>query len=476
MGTILDPRGATTREVVLTVAPKALVAVVKRLDEFLRPYLPLFGQAERRVQAKRAVQGLLSDLPRKSAECIAEFHGQPRRAMQKFIGAGPWSDELMLNLLADQIADELGTVDGVLILDPTSFPKKGDESVGVGRHWCGRLGKVDNCQVGVFLAYASAKGHTLVDYRLYLDEDWAKDKARREKCHVPKDVVFRRSWELAADLIANRAQSLPHRWILGDEEFGRPTEFRDLLAARGERYMLDVPCTTSVKILGQTPHPGRWPSPTTAEDWADSLPAKKWKLFTVRDATKGPLQVWAAWTRVATKEDPSKKKSPWNRKEKLLVIKTLGQRPQTKYLMCNAEQTVTFQEMVQAGCTRWRVEDSFERAKGEVGLHHYEVRSWIGWHHHMTLGLMALWFLVSEHSHLRESFSPSDSDGAAAPELLGRRASPSPHPRAALRGNAPTPHTQRTGPPSSLGQRESAPRGREGRGRLVTTRPDSHAQ
>jgi SRSO17 transposase len=467
MGTILGPQQVASRGLAVSVEPKALASLVKRLNEFLRPYLPLFGRPERQVQARRAVQGLLSDLERKSAEPIAELHGQPRRAMQHFIGAGPWSDQLVLDLLVDQVADELGSVDGVLIIDPTSFPKKGTESVGVGRHWCGRLGKIDNCQVGVFLGYASKKGHTLVDCRLYLDEGWAADKARREKCYVPKAVVFQRSWELAAELITCRAASLPHRWIVADEEFGRPTEFRDLLAARGERYMLEVPCTTSVKVLGQVPHAGRRPNPKSVSEWAEGLPKKGWKLFTVRDGTKGPLQVWAAWTRVVTKDDPSKKKSPWTRKESLLVIKTVGQQPQTKYFLCNAEESVTLQEMVQAACTRWRVEDSFERAKGQVGLHHYEVRSWTGWHHHMTLGMMALWFLVREHSHLHESFPPSDR--SAAPGLLGCGPSPASHARPALCGGPATAHAERTGAPSPLGQRESPPRGREGRGRLVTT-------
>lgn len=420
MGIILDPRAERSRGVVVTVDSKALGPVVKHLNGFLQPYLPLFGVQERQLNARRAVQALLSDLPRKSAEPLAEFHGQPRRAMQHFLGAGPWDDDPLLDLLVEQVAAELGMVEGVLIIDPTSFAKKGKESVGVARQWCGRLGKVENCQVGVFLSYASARGHTLVDYRLYLPEkEWARNKARREKCYVPEGVVFQRTWELAADMIINRGSRLPHQWIVGDDEFGRPSEFRDLLAARGERYMLDVPCTTSVKVLGQASHPGRRPNPTTVERWADSLPQKGWKLFTVRDGAKGPLQVWAAWTRVATKDDPGKKNSPWNRLETLLVIKTVGQQPETKYLLSNAQKTVTLQEMVQAGCTRWRVEDSFERAKGEVGLAQYEVRSWTGWHHHMTLGLIALWFLVKEHRRLQAAFPPLHGSATAILPLRG---------------------------------------------------------
>lgn len=474
MGTILEPQPVASRGLAVSVEPKALATLVKRLNEFLKPFLPVFGRPERQLQARRAIQGFLSDLERKSAEPIAELHGQPRRAMQHFIGAGPWSDQLVLDLLVDQVADELGSVDGALLIDPTSFPKKGTESVGVGRHWCGRLGKIDNCQVGVFLGYASGKGHTLVDCRLYLDEEWAADKARREKCYVPKGVVFQRSWELAAELIACRASSLPHRWIVADEEFGRPTEFRDLLAARGERYMLEVPCNTSVKVLGQVPHPGRRPDPRPVSEWAEGLPKKAWKLFTVRDGTKGPLQVWAAWTRVVTKDDPSKKKSTWTRMERLLVIKTVGQQPQTKYFLNNAEQSVTLQEMVQAACTRWRVEDSFERAKGQAGLHHYEVRSWTGWHHHMTLGMMALWFLVREHRYLCVSFPPSDSSAASL--VSGGRTAPPPHARPVGGGDQPAPPPQRASAVPSLGHGHRGARSGTRRGRLVTTGPANPAQ
>jgi len=423
MGTILCDEESRARGVVVTVNPAALKPVLAHLKRFLSPYLPLFGKQETQDNAKRAVQGLLSDLPRKTAEPIAELHGRPRRGMQQFLGAGCWQDKQLIDLLVEEVRAELGSVDGVLIIDPSGFPKKGEESVGVSRQWCGRLGKVENCQVGVFLSYASRKGHTLVDYRLYLPQEWAKDKARREKCYVPKGVEFQRSWELGLEMVANRAASLPHRWILGDDEFGRVSQFRDLLAERDERYMLDVPSTTKVKILGQVPHPGRPPGPISVSNWAAGRPSRDWRVFTVRDGAKGPLQVRALWTRVMTRLDPSKRNSPWVRKETLVVIKTLGQNPETKYLLSNADETITFQEKVQAACTRWRVEDAIERAKGEVGLAQYEARSWTGWHHHMTLGLMALWFLVREHSRLRAAFPPCDSP---ATPPLHRGTTPSP--------------------------------------------------
>ena len=293
--------------------------------------------------------------------------------------------------------------------------------MGVKRQWCGRLGKVENCQVGVFLAYASREGHTLVDERLYLPEEWAQSPSRREKCYVPETVEFRKAWELADELVAARSSSLPHGWILGDDEFGRVTQFRDRLAARSERYMLDVPSNTHVKIRGQKPHVGRPPDPIEAREWAGRLTKANWRLYTVRNGAKGPYQVEVAWTRVDTKRDPAKKKSPWDREETLLVVRTVAQKPEIKYCLSNAALDVPIEDKVQAACSRSKIEDCLERAKGEVGLDEYEVRSWTGWHHHMTLGLLALWFLVKEHRRLKRRFPPLHGSAGA---LHRRRATP----------------------------------------------------
>jgi SRSO17 transposase len=207
------------------------------------------------------------------------------------------------------VSEELGGNDAVLIVDRTGFSKKGDKSVGVARQWNGRLGKVDNCQSGVFLSYASRKGHVLVDCRLYLPEEWAKNKARRQACYVPDDVEFRTGWELADEMVASSSSTLPHSWIVGDEEFGRPGEFRDRLALRHEKYMLEVPSDTHVRVLGKASHPGRRPDPVPASDWAQALPSSEWNLYTVRDASKGPLQVRVVWTRVVTTGTPGSERA-----------------------------------------------------------------------------------------------------------------------------------------------------------------------
>lgn len=451
-----SPRGLGA----VDVDPEALVPMLDDLQQFLQPYLRLCGRTQVRENADRAIRGLLSNIQRKSAERLAEFNGQPRRAMQRFIGAGPWKDAPFIDLLCSQVGEEIGEAAGVLIVDPTSFVKKGDNSVGVKRQWCGRLGKRENCQVGVFLSYASKQAQTLVDYRLYLPKEWATNKARREACYVPKDVKFCKAWQLADELIANRSATTPHKWVLGDEEFGRASEFRDRLASRDERYMLDVPSDVHLRILGQRVRRGRRPDPIPARDWVGTLHEKRdWKLFTIRDGTKGPLQVEVAWTKVVTNRKPRTKKGDWSREEVLLVVRTLGQQPQTKYLLSNADSSkITQPEMVQAACTRWRVEDCFERAKGEVGLHHYEVRSWTGWHHHMTLGLIALWFLTLQHRKLRKPFFPLH--GSAGTLLRGRASTGAATARRSRGGSNSqrTPHSQRTGPNPPLEQRTTQAR------------------
>ena len=198
-----------------------------------------------------------------------------------------------------------------MVIDPSAFPKKGTESCGVARQWCGRLGKVDNCQVGVFLAYAAKAGYAPLDRRLYLPEDWADDAARREKCHVPPEVKFQEKWRIALDLLDRSLPGLPHGWIVGDDEFGRAAEFRAALRQRPERYVLDVPCNTTVRDLERR-RPRRKKAGVgrkrevpfqRADAWAASQPESRWERITVRDGEKGPLVVDAMSVRVRAKQD-----------------------------------------------------------------------------------------------------------------------------------------------------------------------------
>lgn len=396
--TILDHPDAQAllNDAILT--SQSVEGCADRLTEFLQRYLPRFYRAEQRDNATIVIRGLLSGLERKTCEPIAVEAGLHRKPIQFFVGSGKWDDEAVMKELRHHVRESLGEPDGVVVIDPSSFPKKGAESCGVDRQWCGRLGKVDNCQVGVFLAYAATAGYGPLDRRLYLPKDWAGDKTRREKCHVPREVKFQEKWQIALDLLDRSLPGLPHGWIVGDDELGRPAEFRAALRARDERYVLDVPCNTTVRDLERRRprrrHAGRGRKREVpfqrADDWAKSQPESRWERITVRAGEKGPLVVDAMTVQVRAKQD--RRIGP---EERLVVIRSVGE-TRTDYALTNAGPEVPLAEVVGAQRQRHRIEEVFAAGNGEAGLDHYEVRSWVGWHHHMTLSLVALWFLCLE--------------------------------------------------------------------------------
>jgi len=384
------------------VYAESLAPCLERLREYAKRYQPLFGRKEQRKSALVFLEGLLSDLSRKSVEPIAYDHGLHRRALQNFVGAGNWDDGCVLDELRAHIREELGDPLGVLVVDGSAFPKSGRESVGVKRQWCGRLGKVDNCQVGVYLGYASPKGHTLIEQRLYLPEEWASDPQRRSKCYVPEGVEHMTSWEIAAAMIQVNGAELPHCWVSADDEFGRASEFRAALPKAGERYIVDVTCNTKVCPVNsrrrRSRRSGRLVLPpfSRADAWAKALPPPAWTRVHVRDGEKGPLEVLATRTKAHTKSSGRKGPTEW-----LLVTKTDSPRPEWRFSLCHAgDDDATLEDMVRGASQRHLIEEDFERAKGEVGMADYEVRSWVGWHHHMTLTLLALFFLVLEHRQI----------------------------------------------------------------------------
>jgi SRSO17 transposase len=387
------------------VSERTVATLLGRLTEHLGPYLPLFGRRENHEHARMCVEGRLRRLERRTLEPIANEHGVHRRALQHFVGAGLWEDGLVRDEMCEQIARELGTRDGVLIVDGSGFPKKGDKSVGVQRQWCGRLGKEENCQVGEFLGYASPKGHTLVDCRLYLPQSWASDPSRREEAHVPDGVCFRKGWELAHEMIRQRGAVLPHRWVVGDDAYGHPVEFRAQLDQDGEQYLLEVASNTQVLVDGGD---GTWQS---VEAVADGIARKKWTRVRTRDGEKGPIEVEAVKLPVTTRAGSGKRTA--GRRETLLVTQ---QGEERWYYLSNARGS-SVAKMAKAAACRHYIEQSLGLAKGDVGLDEYEVRSWVGWHHHMTLSLLSLFFLARE----RLAFKKNTGDHRA-PDQMGHRA------------------------------------------------------
>jgi len=372
-----------------------------RLEAFVARYLPCFGRAEQRRHARTVLQGKLSGLQRKTTEPIAALAGQKRRPLQLFVGAGGWRDAHVTDELRRHIGEEIGDPDAVWVLDGSGFPKRGAESCGVARQWCGRLGKVDNCQVGVFLAYVAPRGRALLDARLYLPEDWAADPARRAATHVPADVVFREKWRIGLDLLDTARADLPGVWVAGDDEFGRCSGLRAQLRLRRLRYVLDVPCNTLVRDPSERrppSHPGgkpRRPLFERVDRWVARQPAGRWRKVRVRDGAKGPMTVKVLLATVQTKDEDG----CVGPRERLVILRGVEKKPQTWYALSNDRQARRGQFAKVHGA-RHGVEELLEDGKGEVGLAHYEVRSWVGWHHHRTLSLLALWFLQRERLRL----------------------------------------------------------------------------
>jgi SRSO17 transposase len=381
----------------------------RRLERFLRRYLARFYRKEQHELAQVVLQGKLSNLERKTSEPIAYLANRQRKPVQHFVGAGAWDDEGVMAELRRHVAEERGDRDAVLVLDPSGFAKTGGASCGVARQWCGRPGKVENCQVGVFLTYATARGYAPLDRRLYLPREWAEDAGRREETHVPEAVTFQESWRIGLDLLDRSGPDVPFGWVAGDDEFGRASAFRAALRARGLRYVLDVPCNTSIRDLGETPAPGRRLPPwRRVDEWAKAQPSSRWRRLEVGDGSKGPRAVRALETWVQTRDEEGRPGPV----ERLVVIRTVAEESQVWYTLSNACD-VALPGVVQAHGRRHGAEELFRAGKGEVGLGQYEVRGWVGWHHHMTLSLLALWFLALETDRLGgENPGPDDSADA----------------------------------------------------------------
>ena len=418
------------------LSPEAVRSCTGRLEAFAARYLPRFARHEQRGHALTVLRGKLTGLQRKTTEPIAAQAGQQRRPLQLFVGAGGWDDRAVRTELRRHVAEELGHADAAFVLDSSAFAKKGPGSCGVARQWCGRLGKLDNCQVGVFLAYAAPRGKALLDAQLYLPQDWAADAGRRDKAHVPAGVAFAEKWRLGLALLDAARADLPGGWVVGDDDFGRCSELRAALRHRRLRYVLDVPCNSLVRDPverrpaargGGRP---RLPEFERVDRWVARQPAGRWRKVKVRDGAKGPMAVKVLLATVQTKED-----GRVGGRERLAVLRTCEPKPRTWYTLSNARHARRA-VLAQVHGQRHRVEELLEEGNGEVGLSHYEVRSWVGWHHHMTLSLLALWFLQVERLRLGGKNAGGDG-GSSAGDLHRTAAAGAAQRRADRRGSEP---------------------------------------
>lgn len=421
------------------VDPMVFRGMRRRLEKFVEPFAECLRRVEQKRHAQTYCAGLLSDLKRKNAESIAYRDDQDRKNLQNFIGNSCWDHKPLLDELACQVGRELGQPDAIIAVDPSAFPKKGTDSVGTERQWCGRLGKVDNCQVAVYLGYVSGVEHALVDTRLYLPKSWAKDRARRKKCRVPKGLCYKKRTQLALEMLDERGPLLPHRWVTGDDELGRASWFRRSLRERSEQYLLAVPVTTTIRDL-ETPPPEyggfggvRKRRFVAVGRWRESLPKDAWTRVEVRDGEKGPLTVDIVTCRVQAR-DENRNVGP---EELLVVIRRSDELGKTihDYYLSNAPAQTALPEFARAAKAHHRIEECIQRGKSEAGLADYQLRCYPGWYHHQALSLIATWFLLQEARRGKKTHARVDGSagprgvGAATARCLRVRQSPVHRPR-----------------------------------------------
>jgi SRSO17 transposase len=330
---------------------------------------------EPRRRARAYLQGLLAPVERKNGWQLAEAAGdRTPDGVQDFLARMRWDADAVRDDLRRYVVEHLGHPAAVLVLDETGFVKKGAKSAGVQRQYSGTAGRVGNCQVGVFLGYAGRHGHALIDRALYLPEGWANDPVRRAEAGVPDAVAFATKPKLGRRMLERAFEAgVPCAWVTGDSVYGADSALRRAIEKRGRGYVLEV---TSAQRLGLRP----------VDDWADELPPEAWQRLSAGDGAKGPrLYDWALVPFRGAAEGWCKG---------LLVRRKIARPDELTFYLTLAPEATPLAELVRIAGTRWTIEACFEAAKGEVGLDQYEVRSWTGWHRHVTLALLAHAYLT----------------------------------------------------------------------------------
>ena len=344
---------------------------------------PCFGRCDLRRRASAYIRGLLGSVQRKNGWQLAEHVGDPTpHGIQRLLDRAKWDADAVRDILVDYARHHLLTEGdhGVLVVDETGFLKKGDKSVGVQRQYSGTAGRIENCQIGVFLALCGSRGRALVDRELYLPRKWCEDPARLGEADVPPDVRFATKPQLAQRMI-ERAWSagLRPRWVLGDEVYGSDSKTRRFLESHGQPYVLAV---SSQQRLWKDYRQQR------VDRIADTIPSEAWLRLNVADGAKGPrMYDWAAGR---FGEPTQTGLVRW-----LLVRRQIESPAERGYYLCLAPPEATAQDLAVAAGQRWSIECCFESAKQETGLDDYEVRSWHGWYRHVTLSMLALALLTA---------------------------------------------------------------------------------
>lgn len=361
--------------------------------------LPRFARKEVRQHAKAYLQGLLRPLKRKNGWQLAEQAGDPTPyALQHLLGRACWNANQVRDDLSNYVIEYLGQEQAVLVIDETGFLKKGDQSVGVQRQYSGTAGRIENCQVGVFLAYASEQGQSLLDRELYLPKEWANAPHRRQAAGVPKRVAFATKPQLARQMLERAfAANVPHAWVTGDSIYGSDRRLRLWLESQAHAY-----------VLGVTSQEPLWVGFTQqrAARLAGNLASESWQRLSAGAGSKGArLYDWAL---VPFNPPLQKGFNHW-----LLARRSVSHPQEIAYYVVFAPAQVTLETLVQVAGKRWAIEMAFECAKGEVGLDEYEVRSWPGWYRHITLAMFAQAFLSVLRAHGIDPLKQAGKKGAS---------------------------------------------------------------
>ena len=393
-------------------------ALLPALEDYLERFKRSFARSDQLAWAQHYLHGLLMTLPRKSCEPMALALGVSVRGMQAFLSESTWSQATVMAQHERLIAHSLGDADdGVFLIDESGMPKQGQHSAGVARQYCGALGKVCACQVGVFIGYASAKGYTLVDGALFVPEDWfgAPMAALRQEVGLPSDLTFRTKPQIAVALLQASAArgSLRGRWVAADALYGNAPAFRDAVAALGMWYFTEVSCDqlmwrrTPALVVpawsgkGRKPTKPRLKTPSNAAYRVDELlwrlPKTAWTRTTIKEGSKGPIVCDVAFVRINEARNGLPGARQW-----LIMRRNVDDPRVVKYYLSNAPETIATAQLARMCGVRWPIELTFEVSKDELGMDQYETRSWQGWHHHMVLVMLAHHFLVWVRAQLQE--------------------------------------------------------------------------
>ena len=366
------------------------------LDELVARVAPRFGRVEPRRRARAYLSGLMAPLERKNGWHLAEAAGdRTPDGVQDFLSRMRWDAELVRDDLRGYVVEHLGDPAAVLVLDETGFIKKGSKSVGVQRQYSGTAGRIENCQIGVFLGYASRHGQALIDRALYLPGSWAQDQGRRQEAGVPEAVTFATKPKLGRQMLERALDAgVPCAFVTGDSVYGADSSLRRVIERRGRGYVLAV---TSAQRLGRR----------AVSAWAEDVPCTAWQRLSAGEGAKGPrIYDWA--------HVPVGRTTVAGWQNGLLIRRKIGKSEDLTFYLTYAPAQTPTADLVRVAGTRWTIEACFEAAKGEVGLDQYEVRSWTGWHRHITLALLAYAYLAAIRKAAAGGTGRRGSQGGAA--------------------------------------------------------------